>query len=395
LLEDGLGDTIRVSLTEDPEFELPVAKALVDRYSSNRKIPVMPPLRQHPLDPFEHRKRETIQVGNVASTHVPVVVADLSNVGTITTKALASVGYAYDEALDKWHIGDAAPDYLFVGRNVVDFNLPGTLGVIQEHDAWIDSKKERHYPILSAAAFVESKVVAERILVRVALQDLTEELEEKLYNSPNVILVLETNHENGMTEQRRLGFELVISKVSNPIILHRAYDNLNNDTLTLHASTDIGALLLDGIGNGVWLSSNNALVEDLNRLSFGILQGTRQRISKTEYISCPSCGRTLFDLQETTAKIRAVTNHLKGVKIAIMGCIVNGPGEMADADYGYVGSGVGKITLYKGKDVVKRSVPAQHAVDELIQLIRDNGDWVEPVQIPVAQVPVSSALAPR
>ena len=387
LLEDGLGDTIRVSLTEDPEFELPVAKILANRYNRCQKSDVrsqtvqLPTIDVHPLNPFEHLKRETIVVGNISSSSVPVVVADLSDVGSVTTQTLSSIGYMYDEALDKWHIGDAAPDYLYMGNNTVEFDLPGTVGVIVEHDAWVNSKKERHFPILSTKALLESKVVAEKIFVRVALHDLNDALKEKLYSSPNVVLVLETENENGMTEQRRLGFELVLQKISNPVIIHRTYNAISNDALTLHSSTDAGALLLDGIGNGIWLSSDNALVEDLNRLSFGILQGTRQRISKTEYISCPSCGRTLFDLQETTAKIRAVTHHLKGVKIAIMGCIVNGPGEMADADYGYVGSGIGKITLYKGKDVVKRGVPSHQAVDELIQLIKDNGDWVETPQV--------------
>jgi (E)-4-hydroxy-3-methylbut-2-enyl-diphosphate synthase len=180
-----------------------------------------------------------------------------------------------------------------------------------------------------------------------------------------------------MIEQRRAFFELLNEQIKNPVIIRRNYDDLKPDELRLYSSTDIGALLLDGFGDGVWLSASNQLSNVLNQLSFGILQGTRRRISKTEYISCPSCGRTLFDLQETTAKIRSKTNHLKGVKIAIMGCIVNGPGEMADADYGYVGSGVGKITLYKGKEVVKRGVDTAIAVDELIQLIKDNGDWVE------------------
>ena len=339
----------------------------------------------HPLNPFEHLKRETIAVGNISSLSVPVVVADLSRVESVSTNALAAIGYVYDETLDKWHIGDAAPDYLYVGNNGIDFELPGTVGVIVEHDFWLNHKRERHYPILSTKAFLESKVVAEKIFVRVALHELNEALKEKLHDAPNAILVLEPTRDNAMTELRRLGFGLVLQQIKNPIIIHYTYNNLSQDELTLFSSTDVGALLIDGIGNGVWLSAENGtfgkrsagLVEDLNRLSFGILQGTRQRISKTEYISCPSCGRTLFDLQETTAKIRAVTNHLKGVKIAIMGCIVNGPGEMADADYGYVGSGVGKITLYKGKDVVKRGVPSDKAVEELIQLIKDNGDWVE------------------
>ena len=163
-----------------------------------------------------------------------------------------------------------------------------------------------------------------------------------------------------------------------PLVLKRNYGDLSEDKMLLYASTDLGGLLIDGIGNGVWLKSSVVKNKTLNSVSFGILQASRKRISKTEYISCPSCGRTLFDLQETTAKVREKTNHLKGLKIAIMGCIVNGPGEMADADYGYVGSGIGRITLYKGRDIVKRSIPSETAVEELINLIKENGDWKSP-----------------
>jgi (E)-4-hydroxy-3-methylbut-2-enyl-diphosphate synthase len=164
------------------------------------------------------------------------------------------------------------------------------------------------------------------------------------------------------------------------VVLKYHYSNISADQFMLYASTDFGSLMVDGLGDGLWIDAQNVGGQKLiTSTAFGIMQATRTRISKTEYISCPSCGRTLFDLQETTAKIRSVTNHLKGVKIGIMGCIVNGPGEMADADYGYVGSGVGKITLYKEKEVVRRSIPAEHAVDELIGLIKEHGDWVEPV----------------
>jgi (E)-4-hydroxy-3-methylbut-2-enyl-diphosphate synthase len=197
-----------------------------------------------------------------------------------------------------------------------------------------------------------------------------------------------------MAEQRRLFFELISNGIKNPVIIRRDYKNILLDEIRLHSSTDFGALLLDGLGDGVWLSAEAKNEETeyisklkvtresnekfINRTLFGILQATRTRISKTEYIACPSCGRTLFDLQETTEMIRRRTEHLKGVKIAIMGCIVNGPGEMADADYGYVGSGVDKITLYRGKDIIKRSVPSLEAVDELIDLIREDGNWTEP-----------------
>jgi (E)-4-hydroxy-3-methylbut-2-enyl-diphosphate synthase len=168
---------------------------------------------------------------------------------------------------------------------------------------------------------------------------------------------------------------------SAPVIVKRNFNSLSESDFQLYCATDVGSLLLDGFGDGVWLSSSSLMPEFLNKTAFNILQATRTRISKTEYISCPSCGRTLFDLQETTAKIRNRTSHLKGVKIGIMGCIVNGPGEMADADYGYVGVGVGKITLYKGKQVVKRSIPSEQAVDSLIELIKEYGDWVEPAEV--------------
>jgi (E)-4-hydroxy-3-methylbut-2-enyl-diphosphate synthase len=152
---------------------------------------------------------------------------------------------------------------------------------------------------------------------------------------------------------------------------------LDDERLALQAATDLGGPMIDGLGDGIWVDAPETALAKRNTLAFGILQAARTRISKTEYISCPSCGRTLFDLQETTAKIRAVTHHLKGVKIGIMGCIVNGPGEMADADYGYVGTGPGKITLYKEKEVVRRNVPEDEAVDALIDLIREHGDWVD------------------
>jgi (E)-4-hydroxy-3-methylbut-2-enyl-diphosphate synthase len=196
---------------------------------------------------------------------------------------------------------------------------------------------------------------------------------------PTAVLVIDTYNGHGMPEQRRLFVELVNNKCDVPVIIGRAYADLSVEQLQLYSATDIGGLLLDGLGDGVFIAAENCGGDKVvNETAFNILQATRTRISKTEYISCPSCGRTLFDLQETTAKIRLRTNHLKGVKIGIMGCIVNGPGEMADADYGYVGSGPGRITLYRGKDVVKRNVPSAQAVDELIGLIREDGAWIDP-----------------
>ena len=379
LLEDGIGDTIRVSLTEEPELELPVARLLADRYSDKRIISGIPGIKENPIDPFTYNKNKSIAINNIGGHHTSIVIADLGNEQSITPKSLSVIGYQYDAVLDKWHIGDMAADYIYLGKKKIGFSLPGTLSVILDYKAWLNHDlEERHYPLFTIEDYLSTEKKSPVLnFVSFDLYDITEELLEQLQNDTTAIIVLETDTFNGMIEQRRACFELLNERIQNPVIIHRNYDDLKPDELRLYSSTDIGALLLDGFGDGVWLTAQNQLPIVLNQLSFGILQGTRRRISKTEYISCPSCGRTLFNLQETTAKIRLHTSHLKGVKIAIMGCIVNGPGEMADADYGYVGSGVGKITLYKGKEVVKRGVDASIAVDELIQLIKDNGDWVE------------------
>jgi (E)-4-hydroxy-3-methylbut-2-enyl-diphosphate synthase len=193
----------------------------------------------------------------------------------------------------------------------------------------------------------------------------------------DLVWVVETEHVHAMVDLRTTVLALDAAGCNAPVVLRRTWSELDVDRLTLHAATDLGGPMIDGLGDGLWVDAPHVPLQKRNALSFGILQAARTRISKTEYISCPSCGRTLFDLQETTAKIREVTHHLKGVKIGIMGCIVNGPGEMADADYGYVGTGPGKITLYKEKEVVRRNVPEDDAVDALIDLIREHGDWVE------------------
>jgi (E)-4-hydroxy-3-methylbut-2-enyl-diphosphate synthase len=216
-----------------------------------------------------------------------------------------------------------------------------------------------------------------------------------LHADENVILCLQTSHFHAMPSVRRFVAELMEHGIHCPVLICVESREETVDEQLIHLSTDAGALFLEGIGDGIWLRNNMQEIRNikvsgrtylevrnnhqfLNNTAFSILQATRTRISKTEYISCPSCGRTLFDLQETTAKIRARTHHLKGVKIAIMGCIVNGPGEMADADFGYVGSGPGKITLYKGKEIVKRNVDSEIAVEELISLLKDNEAWIEP-----------------
>jgi (E)-4-hydroxy-3-methylbut-2-enyl-diphosphate synthase len=384
LLEDGIGDTIRVSLTEEPEYEIPVAKILAERYSKRKEHKEIYDLGFSIYDsifsPFEYTRRKTKEVINIGGHNVPRVVADFSNQTTISPSSFLSVGYNYSEKLDKWNLNDQACDYIFLGNTKIDFEIPGTLGLIYNYETWKKlSDKTRSYPLFAAKDFFETEQIESALnFVSITIDDLlSQNLKSETRNLQKVVFVFETDNEHGMAEQRRMFFYLMENNLNCPVITKRNYTLSDETTFQLHASTDCGTLFLDGFGDGIWLNAKEINHKIINSTSFGILQATRTRISKTEYISCPSCGRTLFDLQETTAKIRSRTDHLKGIKIGIMGCIVNGPGEMADADYGYVGVGVGKITLYKGKEVVQRAIDSDKAVDALIDLIRQNGDWVE------------------
>ncbi len=413
LLEDGIGDTIRVSLTEDPEFEIPVCRDLVKRYQQPSTVGgIVPPVQQLPYSPFEYKRRHSFAVGNIGEKHVPVVIADLSKLEEITPASLESVGYKYDAATDKWNISDAAADYIFTGHRLLDFELPGTLKVIVYPQAWKEAAltvagEQKYFPLFMDSGFAaaEAKSNTLNFVMIDCFNDATPLNDytyfETLANNPTVVLCLSSTNRNAMQSVRRMLVELIQRSIHNPVVLMTDSNWQTPDEHLIHYSTECGALLLDGMGDGISLGmsqesyrqqaagykqgtqgrnylSNQTPEQFINNTAFNILQATRTRISKTEYISCPSCGRTLFDLQETTAKIRSVTNHLKGVKIAIMGCIVNGPGEMADADFGYVGSGPGKITLYKGKEIVKRNVESEIAVQELINLLKEHDAWVEP-----------------
>jgi (E)-4-hydroxy-3-methylbut-2-enyl-diphosphate synthase len=383
LLEDGLGDTIRVSLTEEPEAEVPVAQMLADRYTS-RKGQITPPIQHYPINPFAYARRKTHEVINIGSHQVPRVIADFSKKEKVTPASLFAVGYNYSVPLDKWNITDMACDYIFTGDAVIDFQIPGTLGLIYNYKTWLKHQhQDRVYPFITSEEYLKDGIRAPKLnFVYARLEHISGELIGKLKHDATAVLLIDTDNDHGMAEQRRLFVELMNNQCEAPVIIGRAYRDLTAEKLQLYAATDIGGLLIDGLGDGVFISAENSCGDKMvNETAFNILQATRTRISKTEYISCPSCGRTLFDLQETTAKIRSRTYHLKGVKIGIMGCIVNGPGEMADADYGYVGSGPGRITLYRGKEVVKRNVPTPKAVDELIGLIREDGNWIEPAMV--------------
>ena len=378
LLEDGLGDTIRVSLTEDPEFEMPVAIALADRYKNKKEVHKQEEIKLN-YNPFVYEKRKTSAVKNIGDHHVPVVISDLSNLTNITAATFFQIGYNYSIPLDKWNISDFACDYIFIGENQINFELPGTLGIIQDNKIWKLFNKKQHFPLFTIDEYFNSTEKSEELNFVIAdPQELHDQNLIKLNEDSNVVLIINSDFGKNISEQRLVFNSLLKLNINLPVIIKRNYSEINPEQLQLYSATDLGSLLIEGFGDGVWISAKNVCsARELNNLSFGILQATRSRISKTEYISCPSCGRTLFDLQETTAKIRSRTDHLKGVKIGIMGCIVNGPGEMADADYGYVGTGPGKITLYKGKEVVKRNIPSSEAVDALINLIKDHGDWIE------------------
>ena len=380
LLEDGIGDTVRVSLTEEPEFEIPVAKKLVDRYTNRLPHKPIQEVSKNPINPFEYHKRKTNSVLNIGAKNVPVVMADFCLKNKISPANLFALGYNYSVPLDKWSIADMACDYIFTGDTSVDFEIPGTLGIIYNYKTWLNNKGTRCYPFLDAKTYANDVELSDKLnLIYACIDEVTSSLISKLKADPTAVLVIDTYNKHGMAEQRKLFIDLMNADCKTPVIIGRAYKDLKETQVQLQSSTDMGALLLDGLGDGVFIAAENCGSDQMiTQTAFGILQATRTRISKTEYISCPSCGRTLFDLQETTAKIRTKTSHLKGLKIGIMGCIVNGPGEMADADYGYVGTGEGKITLYKEQDVVQRNIPADEAVNALVELIKEHGDWMEP-----------------
>ena len=400
LLEDGIGDTIRVSLTEDPEFEIPVCRDIVNRYKDRaEKQQEIPFIDKPPYDPFMYRRRTTGSVSNIGSKQVPVVVSDMMHKPAINAGDLEVIGYRYSAELDKWNIGDAAADYLYTGNKILDFNLPGTLKVLVDHATWLSAPDQtKYHPVLRLeeyTASVERSSILNFICFDVSRTNEWERILNLLAADATLIACLESRKRPSMMFVRRFIMEMMQRGIQSPVIICVETSVLSIDEQLIHFSTEAGALFLEGMGDGIWLWNNMKDLPDLrvsgrtylevrnndqflNNTAFSILQATRTRISKTEYISCPSCGRTLFDLQETTAKIRSFTHHLKGVKIAIMGCIVNGPGEMADADFGYVGSGPGKITLYKGKEIVKRNVDSEIAVSELIELLKENSAWIDP-----------------
>ncbi len=392
LLEDGLGDTVRVSLTEDPEFEAPVARALIDRYTSRSGHVPLAALASYPIDPFVYTKRQVTEVYNFGGQNVPRVIADISALSKVTDREMKAVGHFYLPELDKWKMNDLGCDFIYSGANPIPFMLPNGMKEIQNYSVWkAVGDQLNKFPLFQIPEYQDApKVHQELNFLSVSTENIHQAI-SLVGARKDTVLLLSSSNAHGMPDLRRAFVALLEANCTVPVVVQVSYPDHTADQTMLYAATDVGGLLVDGLGDGIVISlkpeaskDRKQVLEQIklhNSVSFGVLQAARTRMSKTEYISCPSCGRTLFDLQETTAMIRKRTDHLKGVKIGIMGCIVNGPGEMADADYGYVGSGKGKITLYKGKEVVKRSVASEKAVDELINIIREDGKWLEPETI--------------
>ena len=379
LLDDGIGDTIRVSLTEEPEFESPVAKLLVNRYNNRANHTLIKQPKNINFSPFKYEKRESNELFDIGGDNFPIVISSFSNLEILDKNKFENLGVTYNTKSKIWEKSDTSPDYIYIGDSL---NTEGiNYQFIVDYSSWLkDRNKKNYYPLLTFNEFIDldENLFSENInFLMIQTTDL-----EKFKNiriPENFVLILNSNNEHFMPDMR--SFFLKNFDIKNPVILSKDYDLSYTDDLIIHSSTDIGGLFIQGYGDGIFISNHSSEIKEIkkiNNLSFKILQAARVRVTSTDFISCPSCGRTLFDLQETTAMIRERTDHLKGLKIGIMGCIVNGPGEMADADYGYVGSGVDKITLYRGQEVVKRGINFKYGVDELVNLIKEDGNWIEP-----------------
>ena len=380
LLEDGLGDTVRVSLTEAPEAEAPVAKILINQLIERKDAIDLSSMTDSPIDPYRYTRRETFEVVNFGAQNVPRVITDFSDKKTIDIKSLKSVGHFYLTELDKWGMNDLGCDYVYTGDHVLYFMLPNGLKQIVNYDLFQTlSEKDHIYPLLLENQLINLKEVENHFsFIQINADTIEDKIIDQLKGLTQSIIILESFASNVFHSSRNAMIKFMKAGIQLPVVFKYDFGSLSEAAFRINLATNFGGLFIDGLGDGMLMSADNLDTKIINETVFGTLQAARTRITKTEYISCPSCGRTLFDLQETTAMIRKKTDHLKGIKIGIMGCIVNGPGEMADADYGYVGSGKGKITLYKGQEVIKKAVPTANALDELVKLIKDNGEWVDP-----------------
>lgn len=355
LLADGIGDTIRVSLTEEPEAEIPVARHLVDYINRKAGHQMIPAETYGGFDWLRPERRETKAVGNIGGGNVPVVM-------------VSQKGDTADEASSK-------ADYIYVGSDLPKERMEGKRYVVDFQVYMQAEDKSQLYPVFPVAAmpFV-SMVKAEQKFLVLQFGTPADEYLACLKTHPEIVVVCVGNHQNRLGSQRALVHEMMSAGVKNPVVFAQMYRLNDTEEFQLEAAADMGALMIDGLCDGIWLMNDgNIAASTIEDTAFGILQAGRLRTSKTEYISCPGCGRTLYDLRDTIKRIHEATKDMKGLKIGIMGCIVNGPGEMADADYGYVGAGPGKISLYKGKDCVEHNIPEGEAVEHLLRLIKAGG----------------------
>ncbi len=358
LLCDGLGDTIRVSLSEAPEAEIPVARKLVDYVTKRAGHPYIPGMEAPDFNYIHPTRRKTQPVGNIGGDNLPVVISARLE-GNLDTNP------------------QFKPDYIYCGQQLPEKADTNT-GYIVDANVWDGT--EGTYPAFNFKQMVElHHHPAKQKFLFMTYMALTEEVVAGLRLHPEVVIVAQSNHPNRLGEFRGLVHQLTCQGLQNPVVFFQHYSETNLEDLQIKAAADMGALIIDGLCDGILLfnQGNDIPVQKVDETAFGILQAGRVRTSKTEYISCPGCGRTLYDLEATIARIKAATSHLKGLKIGIMGCIVNGPGEMADADYGYVGAGRGKVSLYKRKECIEKNIPEEQAVEKLIELIKANGDYHE------------------
>lgn len=367
LLADGIGDTIRVSLSEEPEAEIPVAKHLVRYIRRKQGHLLVPGVQAKNFDYLRPERRKTQAVGPIGGTQPPVViVSEVQGAKEGVTQG--------QEALrpDYIYVGQQMPDQPVEGqRYIVDFNAFGR--ELQKHMDVADYM----FPIFpyNAMPYISAVPDTAPIFLVLPYGSCAEEYKACLKANPNVVVVVPSQHQNRLGEQRALVHELMAEGIENPVVFAQAYKHSQQEKadLQLEAAADMGALMMDGLTDGLWLMNDGDIaMQDLTDTAYGILQAGRLRMVKTEYISCPGCGRTLYDLRTTIARVKEATKGMKGLKIGIMGCIVNGPGEMADADYGYVGAGVGRIALYRGKVCVERGIPEAEAVEHLLQLIKED-----------------------
>lgn len=385
LLNDGIGDTIRISLTEDPECEIPVARKIVSFYLDRREHDPKPSDDKTAEIPVHFNKRNSASVRNVGEDNPPVVISDASDQPFIPDEVLKQSGHRFDPRKKEWTKGDQGADLIYLGNQLPPPDSPDVAGYILNYQEWenLADSPENLFPLYSINEYFSVGNRSKNMhFLKVDLPPQKEQLIEHINKKQQEsrtgswpILILSAQNPKDL---RSFVLQMIQQECKSPVILYNRYQENDFETFQLKSSCDLGVFFIDGLGDGICLSSTTTLPrEQIIATSFAILQACRARISSPEYISCPSCGRTLFDLQKVTAEIRKETGHLKGIKIGIMGCIVNGPGEMADADYGYVGSGQGKVTLFKNRKIVKKGISSDKAVDELIELIKDSGDWID------------------